>query len=452
MNLKAKKLIYLLLVLLFVFVFSQLALAEENKVEITLTLWAPPHISVVMEGINEFEKQYPDIKVNLDSLSGTQYKEILVTKLVAGAEFDVIQMRDEYVPAFVEAGWIVPLDDFPGVEQYKKDLSQASIGQMSWEGKLYGLPYYQAAESFAYIPEILNKAGYDHPPKTYDELLEMAIKIKEKQITYKEKVIEYPISTCTLTQYQDIFALWTNLVYSFKGERNAIFDKEGNPVWGEYGRQALEWLYDAIYKYEVINKVNLALEPNSAINNFSAGQGAFYMGGWDYFFPNQFNNPEFSKIVGEVKAALLPTGNPDKLDVGLAKVICRSYAIAATSKHKEEAWKLLQFMGGKDKFGEYNQTKRLLFQEGLTFAYLSLWDDPEAKAAIAKRGFPEVAAVQSKNSYPSAELLSFPWFSEWQVYAIAQLNGVVVKEKGIDEALNDMEKKAKQLAAERAEW
>jgi multiple sugar transport system substrate-binding protein len=450
--LKTKKLIYLSLVLLLVFVFSQLALAEENKVEINFTLWAPAHIQVVMDGITEFEKQYPDIKVNVDSLSGSQYKEVLVTKLVAGAEFDVIQMRDEYVPSFVEAGWIVPLDDFPGIEQYKKDLSEATIGQMSWKGKLYGLPYYQATESFAYIPEILIKAGYAHPPKTYDELLDMAIKIKEKQITYKGKVIEYPICTSTLTQYQDLFSIWANLVYAFKGERNAIFDKEGNPAWGEYGRQALQWLYDAIYTYEVIDKVNLALSPNAAIENFSAGRGAFFIVPVDYYFPNQFNNPELSKIVGEVRAAPLPTGNPDKLEIGLAKVICRSYAIAATSKHKEEAWKLLQFLGGKDKFGEYNHPKRLLLTEGLTFAYLSLWNDPEAKEAIAKRGFPEVSAIQNKNSYPSAELLGLPWSSEWQVYAIAQLNGVLVKQKGIDEALNDMEKKAKQLAAESKGW
>lgn len=450
MNLKSNKLIFLLSVLLFVFVFSQLTLAEE-KVEITFTIWEPPDISIVMEGINEFEKQNPNIKVNLNSVSGGQYKEILVTKLVAGAEFDVIQMRDEYVPSFVEAGWLVPLDDFPELEQYKEDLSAGTIGQMSWNGKMYGLPYYQpAVAGIAYIPEILKKVGYDNPPKTYDELLEMAIKIKEEQITYKGKVMEYPISTSTLTQYQDLFGMWEELTYAFKGENLAVLDKEGNPAWGEYGRQALQWLYDAIYKYEVINKVNLALEPQSALDNFASGQGAFYLYCSDWMFATFLDKPELSKIVGESKPAVLPSGNP-KLEVGLGKMVCRSFALAETSKHKEEAWLLLQFMGGKDIFGEYNHAKRILLKQGLGFAYASLWDDPEIKAAMAD-GYPEVWAVANANSYPYLELTAFEWFSEWMVYSIAQLNAVLVNAKGIDEALNDMENKAKQLKAESLGW
>jgi len=451
MNFKTKKLIYLSLVLLLVFVFSLLVLAEEDKVKISLTIWTPSLMTTVMDGIKEFEKQYPNIKVNVNDIPSKQYADFLITKLVAGAEFDVIQMKDEILPSFAQAGWILPLDDFPGIEQYREDLSQASIGQMTWDGKLYGLPFYQTIGAYAYIPEILNKAGYDHPPKNYDELVEMAIKIKEKQIEYKGKAIKYPIGTLTLSQYQDIFNIWVTLVYAFKGEHNAIFDKEGTPVWGEYGRQALQWLYDAIYKYEVINKVNLALEPQAAMENYAAGQGVFFLYSGDWMFGYLFNKPELSKIAGEVKAGLLPTGNPDKSEVGLTSVVCRSYVIAATSKHKEEAWKLLQFMGGKDKFGEYNQPKRILIEDGDGFAYQSLYDDPEMKEALAVRGSIEVWAEQNKYSYPYMEITGFNWFSDWMRYANAQLNGALVKEIEIDEALNNMEKKAKTLAAEMKE-
>ena len=78
------------------------------------------------------------------------------------------------------AGWIVPLTGLPKVDEYMADLPQGIIEQMSFEGEVYGLPYYSGNSVFVYNERILKQAGINAPPKTWDELMDQAKTIKQK--------------------------------------------------------------------------------------------------------------------------------------------------------------------------------------------------------------------------------------------------------------------------------
>lgn len=58
---------------------------------------------------------------------------------------------------------------------------------MSFQGKLYGLPYYAGRSIMVYNSEHLERAGFTAPPATWDELAEQARVIKNQGIS------EYPI-------------------------------------------------------------------------------------------------------------------------------------------------------------------------------------------------------------------------------------------------------------------
>lgn len=100
--------------------------------------------------------------------------------------------------------------------------------------------------------------------------------------------------------------------------------------------------------------------------------------------------------------------------------VVRQYAVAAASKHPREAWRLIQFLGGKDKSGQYVTVKGWWLEAGLGYGYRTLSDDPEIKADAGKWG--DLAADQAVlvASQPRAGIAG-PWSTLWRT----QFSGVI---------------------------
>jgi multiple sugar transport system substrate-binding protein len=111
----------------------------------------------------------------------------MVASFTSGTNFDVVYVRDSFLAEWASAGWIVPITGLPGVDDYMADLPQGIIEQMSYDGEVYGLPYYSGNSVFVYNQRLLKKAGINSPPKTWDELTKQAVTLKQKG------VVKYPI-------------------------------------------------------------------------------------------------------------------------------------------------------------------------------------------------------------------------------------------------------------------
>jgi multiple sugar transport system substrate-binding protein len=60
-----------------------------------------------------------------------------------------------------------PIDDFKGI-------SEGMLQGMTYQGHIYGIPFRQATSALLYNEALLKEAGFDGPPKTFDEMLSMA--------------------------------------------------------------------------------------------------------------------------------------------------------------------------------------------------------------------------------------------------------------------------------------
>ena len=70
----------------------------------------------------------------------------VTTANAAGNEFDVLYGSDHWLAKWAEAGWVVPIEEhFPEILDYIKDIAPYSVEAMTYDGKLYGLPYYTDA-------------------------------------------------------------------------------------------------------------------------------------------------------------------------------------------------------------------------------------------------------------------------------------------------------------------
>jgi multiple sugar transport system substrate-binding protein len=130
------------------------------------------------EIIAEFEKQNPDILVQLEAVSGNDYYTRLLTQIAAGDAPDIIQIGDDAVPMFVSKGGFLPLDDFI-TGNYPLDTSIYLPGTLDpgqYQGSQYFLPKDFSPLAVYYNKKIFDEYNVAYPTDdwTWDEFLATA--------------------------------------------------------------------------------------------------------------------------------------------------------------------------------------------------------------------------------------------------------------------------------------
>ena len=97
---------------------------------------------VVEANAKRFMEQYPDIKVEYTPLDLQLYNEKMVALFNAGTQPDCYYVRDINLGAWVEAGWMQPIDGLPGLAELDKDIFPFNLEALKYKGKQYGTPYY----------------------------------------------------------------------------------------------------------------------------------------------------------------------------------------------------------------------------------------------------------------------------------------------------------------------
>jgi multiple sugar transport system substrate-binding protein len=108
-----------------------------------------------------------------------QYFDKLRTEFQAGGgDIDVIGGDVIWPIQFAAQGWVQDLSDkFPASEQNK--FLPAPIQASTYEGAIYAVPWFEDAGVLYYRSDLLEQAGYSAPPKTWEELKDMALKTSQ---------------------------------------------------------------------------------------------------------------------------------------------------------------------------------------------------------------------------------------------------------------------------------
>ena len=160
--------------------------------------------------VDKFNKQSKGFKVKYRQMPSDtgQYFDKLRTQFQAGAaDIDIIGGDVIWPAQFAANGWILDVSDrFPKSEQAK--FTDAPIQSLTYQGKIYGVPWHTDAGLLYYRSDLLEKSGYSEPPKTWEELKEMATKVKQDAGTENGFVFqgaEYEGGVCNGLEY-----IWTH--------------------------------------------------------------------------------------------------------------------------------------------------------------------------------------------------------------------------------------------------
>ena len=128
-----------------------------------------------------FEKQHPDIHLKWVVLEENTLRQRVTTDIAThGGQFDILTIGNYEVPIWAKQNWLVPLDNLPASFDAADILKPVRQG-ISYQDKLYALPFYAESVMTLYRTDLFKKAGITMPEApTYEQIRGFADKITDK--------------------------------------------------------------------------------------------------------------------------------------------------------------------------------------------------------------------------------------------------------------------------------
>ncbi|MDC7289015.1 sugar ABC transporter substrate-binding protein [Blautia schinkii] len=297
----------------------------------TLNVIMQDHSAVtsVIEVKDEFEKA-TGASVNIETLPQSEViSKTQLTLSSQSSDYDVVMFDHKYTTQFAEAGWIVPLSDFIDAEDYDtSDFMQGFVSALSYNDKVYGLPFYGESTMLMYNKEMFEAAGIDGAPKTAEEFWTACEKLKEAG---------YNAFACRANrdEGQNVY-IWTGF---FLGAGADWFDADGklsiNTPEAVAGTEAF---INALQNYS-INGVESYNWDNVQL---AFQQGSIAMAIDATNFAARLEDESQSTVVGKVGYSVVPEG------LSVPSTSTWGLGINSASKNQELAWEFIKWCLGED--------------------------------------------------------------------------------------------------------
>jgi N,N'-diacetylchitobiose transport system substrate-binding protein len=144
---------------------------QQPAPETTLTVWlmkesAPDN--VIAELNQQFHTLHPNVEVKLTTLEWPGRDARWRAGMASASPPDVLEMGNSDVLAYASSGKLADLSaqDFENSDTWLQGLRDAG----SFDGKLYGVPYYGGDRVVIYRKDLWQQAGLGNPPATLTEL------------------------------------------------------------------------------------------------------------------------------------------------------------------------------------------------------------------------------------------------------------------------------------------
>jgi len=377
------------------------------------------------KGVAKFMDYYKDIKVEFQSLPwGDPYRDKMAIWFAQKEKVDVVDLSPEWSFGYMEL--LEPLDPFPGAKELKEKMIP-SIRESFADpaGNLTGLPWYAGEISLFYNEKILADAGIevgkDQLFKTWDDFTNACLLLKEKG-WWGERRIDAPIIFGLAKDFYGAPFAWASVTASIGKGAGRILDDKLNPLFneGEPAYEAAEWIRKGLLEWKIIHPASVTSLWPQVREAYYSGAVAFIHNRSGYLKAG--NDPKTSKIA-----------IPGKLNANFSQWPGSTYTATYTEgwsmprhcKNKNEAWKLLSFMGGKDWEGKYYMPKLYLFEIGRNPPYPEMYNDPEVIADMSKwinvnrlmKQYEKVIAMETIDTVRSRKA----WYAKWIDLVCTQL-------------------------------
>lgn len=276
-------------------------------------------------------------KYEVEALSVPDSQKIM-TAISAGNGPDVSDDFTSDIGKFAGSGILEPLDDYISKTSYDvADFVPASIDSCKLNGKTYALPCNINFSGLYYNKTLLKAAGYSEPPKTLEEMYEMAVKTTKANKDGSLSVCGFP--DFPQVYYMSAFAPAAGGGWYTKDDKPAATDDFGNTY-------ALKMARDFRQKFGVANVVKFQsagkyLDPTDP---FLTGKQTFRIDGpW---MGKSIKVDFKSDVDYGVTDIPYPKDKPEL--AGRQLISCSMLYVTANSQNKDGAFDFLSNFVGKE--------------------------------------------------------------------------------------------------------
>lgn len=309
-----------------------------------------------------FEKANPDIELRYEIVSWDTLQQKLVTDISGGDNADLAIIGTRWLVDFVKQGVVSPLDSDMN-EAFRSRFTPVFLHPQEIGGKTYGLPIAASDRAMYYNKEVMTKAGISQPPASWNDMLADCEKIKASNQagTYcfglQGKLIE--------TDVYYYYALWTY----------------GGSILGPDGKSGLT--SDAALKAAKLYQTMIRsgyTEPSVTAYNREDVQNMFKQGHIGFMITAPFLASQIKTEAPSLQYGVAP------IPVGTQEAtygVTDSIIMFDNSKHKAEAWKLLDFLFQPEWRAKFTMNEGFLPVEKQVAQRPEFADDPILKAFTA---------------------------------------------------------------------
>lgn len=290
-----------------------------------------PHQDIIAR----FEEANPDILVQLEAVAGRDYYTRLLTQIVAKSAPDIMQIGDDAVPRFVNAGAFMPLDGFINGD-YPLDTDIYLPGVLEpgqWEGQQWLLPKDFSPLAVYYNKAIFDAYGVDYPQDgwTWNDMLETAQALT-KDTDGDGRTDLWGIQ---------LTANWTTgFEYYVAAAGGRLINEEGTSFVGEMDSPET---IEAVQFFSDLYNVHKVAPPPADYSLWAGGNSEFG------------NGKAAMRLFGRwPQAGYLDNPNVDLGLVGVPQAEERAnilfwggFGIYSGTDHPEAAWRFLRFYAGE---------------------------------------------------------------------------------------------------------
>ncbi len=284
---------------------------------------------VIEQLLPEFERRNPGVQVELQQLPWTAAHEKLLTAFAGDTLPDLCQLGNTWVAEFAAlhalarldsdslltgSQIIVPRDYFPGIWDTNM------VG-----GGLYGIPWYVDTRVLFYRSDLLRKAGFEAPPRSWEEW-KRALAAVKKEVGPARYAILLP-----LNEFEPLLALGLQ-------QPETLLREDGR--WGGFSSPGFRRALD--FYAEMFRNGWAPAMGDTQISNVWAEFGRGY---FSFYISGPWNIGEFKRrLPAERQADWMTAPLPGPHGPGASTAGGSSLVIFRSSRHARAAWRLIEYL------------------------------------------------------------------------------------------------------------
>lgn len=388
--------------------------AEDTSGTVRILMENVPDTDIVSSMVADFNKDYPDISVEIESLTYDQMRDKLVSSFQApSATYDLIVVDNPWMVDFANANFLQPLDArIDSTPDYDEaDFFTPLTDITTVDGVKYAVPFYNYALGYLYNTDDLAQANQT-VPTTLDQLVATSKALKAGD---RAGIAMQP------QRGYKIFEEWGNWLFAAGG---SIYDADGTPTLNTpEAKRALEAYIDTYKTAAPPNSLNWSMD--EAQRSLSANQAASMIN-YNWQLP-ALNEPGSGPAAGKFKLATIPGG---KQVLG-----SWSWAIPTNSAASDAAWAFTSWITSKPH--DVARTEK----GGAAIRQSTLQDPVVLNGAFGADYYKTVEQLLAD----SAPLSQGPSGEEMIQAVGTELNEAVAGTKSVDDALAAAQAAAEQI-------